>query len=400
MNELTLPALPNDDLDALLEILRVTAEAAPAEARALPGRCYTDPAFFALEKRALLEREWLPVAHVSQIPAPGDYLALDLLDEPLLVVRDKEGAVRVLSRVCQHRGMDMMPPAHVAASAGNMPALRCPYHLWTYDLGGKLLAAPEMQASACHARDDVRLPAFRCEVFQGFVCVNLDGRAAPLSTRCAGLAAHLAKWRLDEATLVWQREWDCAFNWKVLVENFMEPYHHMGAHGKTLQPLMPAMGCWAEDAGGDDWLAVHLPLNAQLREQLRSTGRPLPGFTPFPDLTLDDHHEWWVFLGQPLLLLFTAPDRAYWYRLLPTGAETCRLLTTLLVRPEAPAAPDYAAQLQQAEQEAIAFHLEDMAVCAGVQRGARSRAYVQGALSRLEAPIHRIQRYLARTLGA
>lgn len=391
--------VPADSLDTLLAALKATAEAPAAEARALPAACYVDPSFHALEKRALLERDWLPLAHVSQLPEAGDYLALDVLDEPLIVTRGKDQEIRVLSRVCQHRGMDMMPPGY-AVTSGRLPALRCPYHLWTYDLNGRLLAAPEMQTSSCHARDDVRLPAFRSEIYEGFVCVNLDGQAAPLATRLAGLTAHLAKWQLGDAQLVWQREWDCPFNWKVLVENFMEPYHHMGAHAKTLQPLMPATGCWTEDNGGDDWLAVHLPLNAQLRAELRVTGRPLPGFAPFPGLAPEDHHEWWVFLGQPLFLLFTAPDRAYWYRLLPTGPETCRLLTTLLLRPEAAAAPDYPQLLAQAEEEAIAFHLEDMEVCSGVQRGVRSRAYTQGALSRLEAPIHRIQRHLARRLCA
>jgi len=123
------------------------------------------------------------------------------------------------------------------------------------------------------------------------------------------------------------------------------------------------------------------------------------GFTPFPDLALEDQLEWWVFLGQPLFLLFTAPDRAFWYRLLPTGPDSCRLLTTMLVAKDAPQAPDFAEWLARAEDEAIAFHLEDMAVCSGVQRGVRSRAYAQGALSRLEEPILRVQRYLARQLA-
>jgi phenylpropionate dioxygenase-like ring-hydroxylating dioxygenase large terminal subunit len=402
MNEaLTRGAPPATRLDELRAGLRANASAPLEEARALPAGCYEDADFHALERAAIFEREWLPLAHVSQIPRAGDYLALDVLDEPLLVVRGKDERIRVLSRVCQHRGMDMMPPGHADASgSGNLPALRCPYHLWTYDLGGQLLAAPEMQGSHCHARGRVGLREFRSEVFEGFVFMNFDTAAAPVGERYAGLAAgHLGKCGLGEATLVWQREWDCAFNWKVLVENFMEPYHHMGAHRSTLQPLMPALGCWTDGAGGDDWLAVHLPLTAQLRDEVLRTRRPAPGFTPFPGLALEDHLEWWVFLGQPLFLMFTAPDRAFWYRLLPTGPDTCRLLTTMLVAKDAPQAPDFAAWLARAEEEAIAFHLEDMVVCSGVQRGVRSRAYVQGALSRLEEPILRVQRYLAQRLA-
>lgn len=388
-------------LDELRAGLRANASALPNEARALPAGCYDDAGFHALERAAIFEREWIPLAHVSQLPRAGDFIALDVLDEPLLVVRGKDDRIRVLSRVCQHRGMDMMPPGYAdPACSGNVPAIRCPYHLWTYDLGGQLLAAPEMQSSSCHARDEVRLREFHSEVFEGFVFMNFDAGAAPVAERYAGLGAgHLGKCGLGDATIVWQREWDCAFNWKVLVENFMEPYHHMGAHRSTLQPLMPALGCWADPAGGDDWLAVHLPLTSQIRDEVMRTGRPVPGFTPFPGLAIEDHLEWWVFLGQPLFLMFTAPDRAFWYRLLPTGPGTCRLLTTMLVAKDAPLAPDYAECLARAEEEAIAFHLEDMAVCSGVQRGVRSRAYTQGALSRLEEPILRVQRYLAQRLA-
>lgn len=390
-----------DSLDALCAALAANSKASLDEARALPAGCYDSPEFFAHERVRIFEREWIPLAHVSQLPEPGDHLALDLFDEPLLVVRDKDGRVRVLSRVCQHRGMDMMPTGFTdPACTGRLAAIRCPYHLWTYDLGGRLLAAPGMQESRCHAHEQVQLREFRSEIYAGFVFVNFDDSAKPVDERYPGLRqSHLDKWSLADAKLVWQREWACEFNWKVLVENFMEPYHHMGAHRTTLQPLMPALGCWTDPAGGDDWLAVHLPLAARIRDQLLATRQPVPGFTPFPGLAIEDQLEWWVFLGQPLFLLFTAPDRAFWYRLLPTGPGTCRLLTTMLVPREAPDAPDYAARLARAEEEAIAFHLEDMAVCTGVQCGVRSRAYVQGALSRLEEPILRVQRYLARRLA-
>ncbi len=389
-------------LEQLLAAMHQTVSVPLAEARALPAGCYTDPAFYAHERHTLLERDWIALAHVSQLPGAGNYLALDLFDEPLLVVRGKDERVRVLSRVCQHRGMDMLPPGYADPScAGQLPAIRCPYHLWTYDLNGQLLAAPEMQHSACHARDSVALREFRSEVFEGFVFVTLNADAPALAGRLAGLRErHLAKWALGEAKMVWQREWDCPFNWKVLVENFMEPYHHLGAHRQTLQPLMPALGCWTDAAGDDEYLAVHLPLNAQIRNALQRTGQALPGFTPFPGLTPADHLEWWVFLGYPLFLLFTAPDRAFWYRLLPTGPDSCRLLTTMLVSPHAESADDYTGWLARAQQEAIDFHLEDMAVCTGVQRGVKSRAYAQGALSRLEEPILRVQRYLAHQLAA
>ena len=390
------------DVPELLEALAAAAERPLAQATALPAGLYTDPAFYALERQQVLRREWLPIAHLSQVATPGEYLRVDLLDEPLLVVHGEDGRVRVLSRVCQHRGMDMMPPGYTPLPEhGTATQIQCPYHLWTYRLDGRLRAAPEMQGSQCHETGDVCLPEFRSEVFAGFVFVTLDPEAPPLAETFANLGGrYLDKLDLGGAKLVWEQHWDCPFNWKVLVENFMEPYHHMGAHRRTLEPLMPARGCWTEPEVDAHHLAVHLPLREKIQARLRACEAGDPGFTPFPGLSPGDHLEWWVFLGYPLFLLFVAPDRAFWYRLIPTGPQTCSLLTTLLVSEAATQAEDFEAMKARAVQEAIDFHLEDMEVCAGIQRGLNSACYTPGALSHLEEPILHIHRYLARRLCA
>jgi phenylpropionate dioxygenase-like ring-hydroxylating dioxygenase large terminal subunit len=396
-------AVPDrEPLSALLAALRAAARAEPATATALPAGCFTDPAFFAREQEYLFAREWLPLAHVSQLARAGAFVTVDVLQEPLILLRGRDEHIRALSRVCQHRGVDIVPSGTApAGGCGSLSALRCPYHLWTYDLTGQLVAAPEMAGVARHDNARVRLREFRCEVADGFVFVNFDDAARPLAETTAWLTRrYLDKYGLGDAQLVWQRHWDCDFNWKVLLENFMEPYHHLGAHRATLQPLMPARNCRMERDDNPDAFAVRLPLAPEIRARLASSGRPEPGFVPFPGLGAEDHLDWWVTLTFPTHLLFLAPDRAYWYRLLPTGPETCSLLTTLLVAPGAQTAPDYAARLAQAEQETLAFHLEDMAVCGAMQRGFRARGYTRGNLSLLEEPLLHIQRYLARRLAA
>ena len=380
--------------------MRAAAGCTPLSARALPAGCYTDPAFYEHEKRAIFDTEWLPLAHVSQLKQAGDFVTVEVLDEPLIVIRGRDEQIRVLSRVCQHRGVDMLPPGAARLDgAGQTPALRCPYHLWTYDLTGQLVAAPEMRESSCHVTSTVKLREFTSAVAEGFVFVTFNPAAAPLAASLAALSAgYLAKYDLGSAELVWQQHWTCDFNWKVLAENFMEPYHHLGAHRTTLQPFLPAKNCLAEPASDNNFLAVRLPLAPAIRARLERSGEPAPGFVSFPNLAPADHVDWWVTLVYPTFLLFLAPDRAFWYRLIPTGPETCSLLTTMLVPPGATAAPDYAVHRAQAEQDALAFHLEDMEVCTAIQRGFHSRAYTRGALSKLEEPLLHIQRYLARRL--
>src|SRR5260370_1243910 len=83
------------------------------------------------------------------------------------------------------------------------------------------------------------------------------------------MADDLAAYRLGEMKLVIAREWDCPFNWKTLVENFMESYHHLGIHHKTLQPMMPARDTWTEQERRR-YVRAHLPYKDSVREEYRA----------------------------------------------------------------------------------------------------------------------------------
>lgn len=387
-----------DGIEALFSQVLEAAALPREKAQSSPSGIYTSPEFLDFETQAIFRKEWISLAHVSQVPNPGDYLRVDLCGEPMLVTRGKDDVVRVLSRVCRHRGMDVMPEGGSLPDQGNQRVILCPYHLWSYDLNGRMLGAPEMQQADGFDRSAVCLHEFRSEIWEGFVFVTLNPEAPPLAEKFGRLRSEfLSGWNMGDAELVWDQHWDCGFNWKILLENFMEAYHHLGAHRKTLEPFLPAKGCSTipEDP---DFSAMHLPLRPDLVETIRTTGEAGTTMTPFPGLGVEDYTEWWVFLGYPTFLLFTAPDRVYWYRLLPTGPETCSLTTTLLVHPATMERADYNELYQSEVEAAINFHLEDMEVCAATQNGMRSSAYEPGRLSHLEEPIWQFQRYLANKI--
>jgi phenylpropionate dioxygenase-like ring-hydroxylating dioxygenase large terminal subunit len=369
---------------------RICAAAALPLSRAttIPAAAYTSDEQFAWEVAHLLRGGWQAVAHVSQIPNPGDYLALDLVGEPLVVVRGKDAEVRVLSRVCPHRAMDILSGAE---PCGQRRTLLCPYHAWSFDLDGRLKACPEMQQAEGFERGDFSLESFRKEISNGFVFVNLDGEAPPLAEGLEEMAEDVAAFRLEEMKLIITREWECAFDWKVLVENFMESYHHLGIHHQTLQPSMPARTTWTEQERRH-YLRAHLPYKEAVRVALAEgeTTTPL-----VPDLDDLRRNEWGLFLVAPSFLLATAHDRVIWYRLQPLGAGRLRLLTTVLVPAATVADPRFAAIKEQMTDELTAFHLEDMEVCIGVQRGLASAAWRPGRLSHLEMPVWLFHRYLA-----
>lgn len=394
-------------LPALLAELQATADLPLAESRTLPAAAYTSEAFYRWEEKHVFRAEWQCIAHVSQLPAIGDFVTLDLLGEPLVVVRDKDDRVRVLSRACPHRGMDIMPPGfgHTPAESregvpggGHTRLFLCPYHSWTFELDGRLKACPEMHQASGFQRAEWGLREFRSEMWHGFVFVNLDGESPRTpAIQWGAFEPHLAKWSGQDLVLVDAREWECPFNWKVIVENFMESYHHAGAHLRTLQPVMPARGTWTEEERAH-FVRCHLPYGDKERSAIaeaEAVGGARDVFPLIPGLDERDRFEWGLTLGTPNWLLAYVPDCLIWYRIQPEGPHRHRLLTTLLVPRATTQQPDFADRLKRGTEASVGFHLEDMEMCVGVQRSYYSSGYQRGRLSHLEMPIWLLQRYLA-----
>ena len=389
------------DLAALTADIATTAALPLPQARTLPKAAYTSDAFYRLEEEKLFRTGWLCVAHVSELPKPGDYLALELLGEPLVVTRAEDSAVHVLSRVCPHRAMDILPGSEGFPRKGHAPHLLCPYHVWSFELDGMLRGCPHMQEADAFAKVDYPLATLRSGIWNGFVFVNFDG-AAPELERCyAPLDELLAPWNFAEMGIVISMDWDCNFNWKVMVENWMESYHHIGAHSTTLNPIMPGQNTWSEPES-PHYIQAHLPYTAKLRAERvdpAARGESIPGFLPIPGLNEEQRAEWGLFLGHPFFMFLTMPDRLLWYRLLPLSAGRCRLQTMTLVSRDTLDSPDLEKMIEAETPLLRDFHVEDMVVNKGVQDGLKSAYAVRGRLSHLEEPVWLIQRHLAARLA-
>jgi phenylpropionate dioxygenase-like ring-hydroxylating dioxygenase large terminal subunit len=376
-------------LDDLTADITATAALPLAQAQVLPREAYTSEDFFTLEEAHVFRAGWLCIAHVSELPENGDYLAIDIINEPLVVTRGRDGVVRVLSRICAHRAMDILPDTEGFPHRGNAAALTCPYHFWTYELDGHLRGCPHMQNAAAFQKADWPLTALHSEIWNGFVFVNFDGKAVPVAEHYAGLDTLLAPWRIAEMGIAISMDWDCAFNWKIMVENWIESYHHIGAHSTTLNRIMPGQNTWIE-AEHPHFIHAHLPYTEQFEAS--------PGFLPIAGLAEAQQKEWGLFVGYPCFMFLTMPDRLLWYRLLPLGAGRCRLQTMTLVSRATLNSPDLPKMIEAETPLLRDFHLEDMVMNSGVQKGLRSRYAVRGRLSHLEEPVWLIQRYLAARL--
>jgi phenylpropionate dioxygenase-like ring-hydroxylating dioxygenase large terminal subunit len=274
----------------------------------LPPETYYDPDWFALERARNHERDWLLLGHVSELPCAGSYLCIDVLDEPLFLVRDEEESLRVLSRVCRHRGADMRPDK----VAGRTRAFVCPYHHWSYKLSGKLRSAPLMDGSEALDPENCGLPEFRHEIWNGFVFVAFDPDARPLAERLGHFEARLRNWRLADMRVVRKQDWPAPWNWKIMVENFVEGYHHIGTHARSLEPIWPANTHETEYVPtGTTMLRFPNSEDYLARRVRREAGAGAEGLGAIPGLTDADLEASLVMSVLPSLTGFLVEDRAY-----------------------------------------------------------------------------------------
>ena len=315
--------------------------------------------------------------------------------------RQGRRAVRVLSRTCRHRGMDVMPSGFGHPDEGNKRVILCPYHLWSYDLDGKLVGAPEMQQAEGFDRSEVCLHEFRSEIWEGFVFVNLSG--------------------------------DMRRRWRTSSRELKEQLHRQVAHGRGRSRLVRPLGLPVqledprrkfhgvlspprrapEDTGalppGQGLLdgalrpGFLLPCTCRSRTACKTESArpatPSTAFPVFPGLGLDDCLEWSIYLGYPNCLLFNAPDRVYWYRILPTGPDNQQPHHHHAHPSRTPRPCRTTRQSSSGRSRpASHFHLEDMEMCTATQRGMKSAGYAQGRLSHLEETIWQLQKYLAAVI--
>ncbi len=366
---------------------RVTS---PLEAAwTLPPRAYTSSDIFAEEMRRIFHRDWICVARASQLPDPGDYLCVDLVDQPIVVARDAQGSLHAMSRICLHRAMSLVE------DQGNAGRFVCPYHNWTYELDGHLRSAPMMEGAAGFDPSACRLPQLAVEIWQGFVFVNLGGDAAPpLAPRLSGLADQIRGYGFGDLHIAGTLEFDSPWNWKILVENFMEAYHHIGTHRHTFEPEYPARDSVVADNGGEPWSLLRMPgVKRDRSGQEDVDGEALPYLSTLPD---DQRHQLLACSVYPTLLFAGSASSGVWYQLEPRSAGDMHLKIHLLLEPETIAK---SAAAIGAMMDGIRFiHEEDIAVNAGPWRGLQAPLTTQGRLSPLEAAIWQLNQLWAQRM--
>jgi phenylpropionate dioxygenase-like ring-hydroxylating dioxygenase large terminal subunit len=363
------------------------------EACLLPPLLYTSEAFFEFEKDAVYGHSWLCVGREAQIPEPGDWYAFDIVDEPLLVTRDKSGTVRVLSAVCQHRGMVV-----AEGSGSGCSKFTCPYHHWSYALDGRLLGAPAMEKAVGFDKACYSLAELRTETWQGFVFATFDPDIAPLAPTLTELDPFLEHYELPTSTYrAGKRLTDLPWNWKVMLENFNDPYHASRLHG-PLQTFAPSgmsdFFDWRDDLGHVSRVQHFTELDGSFNPTKRAI---LP---VFPSLTEDERRRGLFVLIPPTLALAVVPDEVAYFIVKPQGANGISIDIDYCLDPSAVEDPMFEYLFAAAEAGVDNFNIQDVYADAMVQRGLRSRFGPRGRYSWQEGTLPQFNRWLVQRYRA
>lgn len=359
------------------------------EAETLPPEIYVDEEFFEFEKEAIFSHEWLCVARESWIPNPGDFYTTMHIGEPLVVVRNRDGAIKAMSSVCQHRGM------LVAEGRGNASELICQYHHWTYSLDGDLIGAPAMNKARGFDRSCIKLPSLKVEIWNGFIFVNFDEHAPPLAPRLTVLTEALKNFHLESAEgPVPDAPTKFPWNWKVMMENNNDGYHANKLHAGPLHDIVPSqMSVFPE-----------LPADTGCYFRFNGTRHKDASFNPvhktllpiFPTLTDEERHRFLFGQVPPTLSLVVRPDQIAYMFLHARSASELAMTRGYLVAPGASSEPLFAERLSVDMQSARTIVAQDLHVDELIPIGLRSRFAPRGRYSWQEESQRELNRWLVQ----
>jgi phenylpropionate dioxygenase-like ring-hydroxylating dioxygenase large terminal subunit len=363
------------------------------EAVTLPPALYTSEEVLEFEREAIYAKEWLCVGRAERIPEAGDWFTVNVAREPIIVVRDKEGGIRAMSAVCQHRAMQ------VCEGQGNTSTFKCPYHHWIYGLDGRLLGAPAMERTENFEKSDWGLPQMRVELWMGFIFVNLNADAAPLSPTLERYSKYLVNYDLENAVCpgTFTLE-DMPWNWKVMFENFNDGYHANRLH-QYVQDFCPSnLSAFPEPWSDDSNVIFRTSGYTHLDGGFNATHRVI--MPVYPDLTEEERSRSTFALVPPTLCFGTAPDQCFFFLVRPKTAQTIDVEIGYIFHPSALEDPLFEEKVILSDAGVQVFVRQDQDATTKVQMGLNSRFAPRGRYSWQEESHVQFNRWLTQRYRA
>jgi len=357
----------------------------------LPGGWYRDPEHYQRELQAFWYSRWIAVAREEELPAPGDWRLVRLGTQGLVLLRDEAGGLRAFHNTCRHRGSVLC-----TEDKGSFARRRivCPYHAWTYDLEGRLVATPRRMETPDFNMKEFGLFEVAAASWGGFVFVKLEKGGEPLAAALGDREARYARYRFGELRIGKRIVLDVKANWKLLAENFSECFHCPPVHPEFCRVVTAYQDAGAWGLRGTPEPRPEYKAGAQTLTLDGSARLPA-----FPGLNEDEKKKLYAAdMVLPNLFLNVHPDYVNSQLMFPTGPESVRMVYDWLF--EARHLPLADADLQHYVALWDLTNRQDARNCEWQQEGLQSREFRHGVYVPQEFDAHRFAEWVRRELGA
>jgi len=364
-------------------------------AHTLASKFYTDPSILDAEKARIFRRSWQLVGTLNTpcgesgeqntarrtIADPESFFTVDVIGEPVVIVRDKRGELRAFSNVCRHRA------GPIAQGSGCKNVLRCGYHGWTYALDGRLIGTPDIEGVEFFDRSTMGMVPLRLETWEQLIFVNFDQNAESLSAYLGKIPEQARGFQFDGLQSVERRDYIIGCNWKVYVDNYLEGYHIPIAHPGLMREIDYSQ--YRTDTYRY-YSQQFAPIRAMKPEDACERERFYA-----PGTGLQEALYFWIF---PNLMLNIYPDNLSTNLIVPlTHDQTLTIFEWFFH-------DAHSEKVRERIKRAVAFsdevQQEDIDLCRNVQRGLNSSTYDRGRYSvKRENGVHHFHMLLSEFLS-
>ena len=356
-----------------------------AEGSGLPNLAYTSDDFYRLEQQTVFYKNWVFAEFAHRLERIGDMLPVEIAGQPIVLVLGEDHVIRAFHNVCPHRG------ARLVSECRNSRKFVCPNHSWSYSLAGQLIARPhfhggeqhDVNRDSCHRANLVEI---RCVTWHDWVFVNLSGTAGDFADCVAPITRRLEGYDMSAMRFSDSLSFDLQANWKLPIENFIEPYHVFSCHPW----LNDFVGMDERDPPGFEDMVLLCGYQFQKPDPAR--GGELPWF---PNLPVDkqDRGDWFVLFPNFAFEIF--PDQVDVFLCTPTGATSCRETIALYFIGEGADGEQYQAAREHVVKNWHDLNQEDIGIIERMQAGRYSDGFDGGVLSPYWDPV---QQHFARLM--
>ena len=369
------------------------------DAHGLPNECYTSKEYTLIERKKLFEDKWMVIGVASSLPNVGDAKPVDILGMPILLVRGKDKKIRVFHNVCSHRGLKLV------TKSGNIKnVIRCPYHSWSYNFDGELVATPHIGGMNIHQTKDFErsksnLKEIRSYIWLDLIMININNNEISFEEYIKPLSDRWEKfWPIKDRELInhsndfgyFKLNANC--NWKFAIENYCESYHLPWVH--------PGLNSYSkiEDHYHIQGLPNRFAGQGTVVYNPRFQGREkFPCFPTWPK-NKENIAEYVALF--PNVMLGIHKDHYYAYWLEPINHEfTLEHMELYYVGEEAANSKKFESLRKQNHKQWEDIQKEDVDIIQGMQIGRNSPVYNGGNFSPvMDNPTHHFHKWVAQNL--